>query len=285
MTAATGTAGSSALSSEQAAALVQTVRRHCGLAIAPEKRAFLELRVGRRLRALGLSDYDTYLHRLTGPDGPRERQFLAESLVTHTTGFFREKTHFDWLAAEGIPDLLAGGAGRQQDLVVWSAACSIGSELWTAGIVLDRVSRGGAFRWSLVGTDISETVLGRARQATFSAEEIVGLPEAFRRDYLLRSRVPVGGKTLYRVVPDLRNRATFAQANLLLPGGQGPPLADVAFLRNVLIYFDADVQERVVRHVSSRLRPGGYLITGHAETMITLPADMKPLVASIYRKD
>lgn len=272
------------LEGRYASEIVTTLKDYCGLAISPEKIPFIELRVSRRLRALGLSCYGDYVGRLRGSEGEQERQYLAESLVTHTTGFMRENGHFDWLAKTGLPSLAETGVGRTGDLVIWSAACSIGSELWTAGFVCDRASRGslGRLRWRLVGSDLSRQALRRAASATYSEDEISGLPEDFRRDYLLRSRD--AGRKLFRVIPDIRRRASFRQVNLLRPGSAGDIEADIIFLRNVLIYFAPPEQDRVIKSLSDRLRSGGYLLTGHSESLFAPPDGMIPVLPSIYRK-
>lgn len=275
------------LDPQQADQIVAILRDYCGLSIEPGKRAFLELRLGRRLRALQMPGFGPYLRRLLGPDGAEERQFMAEALATHTTSFFREKAHFDWLFAEGLPNLATLGYGRMSDLRVWSAACSTGPELWTAACVLDRASRGplGRLRWSVLGTDLSHRALAKAAAATYAAEEIEGLPEDYRRDYLLRSAAPVAGRPLFRVIPDLRRRARFAQLNLAALDRGTTPSAEIIFLRNVMIYFAPSDQARIIRNLATRLSPGGYLLTGHSESLVHPPGDLVAILPSIYRKE
>lgn len=270
----------------EAAALIEATRRISGISIAAEKRSFIELRVGRRLRELGCEDFADYLSLVQGPGGADEVRHLVEALATHTTSFFREKVHYDWLEAEGLPALVRQGAGRAWPLVIWSAACSLGSEMWSAAMLLDRYAKGmpGGLRWGVVGTDISRRILRRAAAATFSEDEIAGLPEDLRRRHLLRSRNPARNGTLYRIAPELRSRARLAWANVvdLDPGFRLE--ADVAFLRNVLIYFEPEDRRRAIANVLSRLRPGGYLLTGHSESISDPPAGLKQIAASTYQK-
>lgn len=278
--------GAASIRPAEAVALADAVRRHCGVSVEPSKRAFLEMRVSRRLSALGCADYADYLRRLEGPGGEDERRRLVEAVTTHTTSFFREPAHYDWLAEEALPDLVAQGAGRERELVVWSAACSLGSEMWTAGMVIDRATRGplGRLRWRLFGTDVSRAVLRRAAQAVFTEDEIAGLPEDWRRDYLLRSREPAAGRLLFRIAPELRRRAQLAWANLVEPGCGPAVMVDVAFLRNVLIYFEPDDRRAAVANVAARLAPGGFLLTGHSESLPEVPAGLTSVGPAIYRK-
>jgi len=274
------------LSPAIAAALVAIAVEIGGIAVAPTKRDFIQMRVSRRLREIGCVDFESYLASLKAPGGDEEARRLVEALTTHTTSFFRERAHYDWLTAEGLPALVAQGAGRERPLTVWSAACSLGSELWSAGMTLDAFAakQPGGLRWALVGTDISRKILRRAANAVFTEEEISGLDEPMRRAWLLRSSEPQKGRTLYRIAPDLRGRARLAWANLVDLDPRLSLTADVAFLRNVLIYFRPDDQRRAVANVLGRLRTGGYLLTGHSESLSEPPEGLRQVRSSVYQK-
>ena len=274
------------LSPDIAAALVAIAVEIGGIAVAPTKRDFIQMRVSRRLREIGCDDFESYLASLKGPGGDEEARRLVEALTTHTTSFFRERLHYDWLTAEGLPALVAQGAGRERPLTVWSAACSLGSELWSAGMTLDAfaATQPGGLRWALVGTDISRKILRRAANAVFTEDEISGLDEPMRRAWLLRSSAPQRGRILYRIAPELRSRARLAWANLVDLDPRLSLTADVAFLRNVLIYFRPEDQRRAVTNVMGRLRPGGYLLTGHSESLAEPPAGLRQVRTSVYQK-
>ena len=277
----------SALTRTEAETITRLARDRSGLIISPEKTSFLELRLSRRLRELRLRDYGTYITRLSGPEGEDEAQFLVEALTTHTTAFFRERAQYEWLANEGFAQLLAQGAGQTRDLGIWSAACSTGAELWSAGIILDRFARSQTLglKWSLAGSDISQRILSRAEQAIFAEDEIAPLDEEMRQDYLLRSRSLHAGRTLFRVAPKLRQKAKFFLSNLVTVRAARPPVADVVFLRNVLIYFDATGRKNALNNAIAALSPGGILLTGHAECLQVVPEGITAIAPSIYRKD
>jgi len=277
------------LTPTEAHAFAEMALRASGVAISPTKLGFLEMRIGRRLREIGCVDFGSYLRILNSPDGETERSHLVEALTTHTTAFFRERAHFDWLASNGLPDLVAGGAGKVQPLTLWSAACSLGSEMWTSAMIADRFFAGqrGPMRWNVVGTDISRRVLRHAARAVFSESEIQDMPDDFRRDYLLRSKPAAtadAGATHYRIVPELRQRARLGHANLLDLPARPAFTADVIFLRNVLIYFKPEDQRRAVANVLTRLRPGGILFTGHSESLAEIPNGLRQIGASIYQR-
>ncbi|MEL6198499.1 MAG: CheR family methyltransferase [Pseudomonadota bacterium] len=271
-----------------ARSIMDIARDVSGVALNPGRLDFLRGRLSPRLSALGCPDFPSYLRILMAEDGAGERQHLAEALATHTTSFFRERRHYDWLEAEGLPRLIAAGAGREREMVVWSAACSTGAELWSAAMVIHAQSRAedGGLRWQGIGSDISARVLNRARSAVFSPEEIDGIPEMLRQRYLMRSRTTAPGakQIRYRIVPELRERCRLLHLNLLALDTAPAFEADIVFLRNVLIYFGAADQLAVAAAVARRLRPGGFLLTGHAETLRRLVPGLVPVSTAIYQK-
>lgn len=279
-----------ALKPTTARRIVERVQTASGLRIDSENTDFLEFRLGRRLNALRLGSYEDYLLLLEDRHDTSELQRLVEHLVTHTTSFFREKAHFDWLAATGLPTLLADGVGHVRPLVVWSGACSSGEELWSAAMVVDGFAQGitGGLRWSLLGTDISGQILRQAERAVYPATDMGGIDPQLLRRYFLRSRPGAAispQRQVYRVVPELRRRATFTIDNLLEKGDGSLPLADIAFLRNVLIYFSPEDRDRAVRNAVARMRTGGYLILGHSDNLRAVPPGLSPVAVAIFRKE
>lgn len=272
-----------------ALSIVDTVRKLSGISIDPQNAGFLELRINRRVRELGLPNLAQYLSILNGPTGKSEATHLVEMLATHTTDFFREPAHYRFLEHTGLPSLIEAGAGKEWPLTIWSAACSLGSELWSAAMVVDQNSNSvmGGLRWSLQGTDISRRILRRAESGVFSADEISGIPEAMRQKYLLRGGASLRTKTgqnLFRIDPKLRQKAQFQWANLVAPTVPINITADVIFLRNVLIYFEPADQQAAVATVLRGLRPGGYLFIGHSEQIGPLPAGMTQVAPAVFRK-
>lgn len=279
------------LEPEMARSLMEIARGASGVALGPAKLDFVRGRLAPRLTALGCRDYHSYLRLLSGPDGPVERQHLIEALATHTTSFFRERRHFDWLQEHGLPRLATAGAGLERDLVIWSAACSTGAELWSAAMVVDAFEAEGGrrLRWQGIGSDISERILRHAGNAVFTEDEIEGIPAHLLRRYLMRSRpatcargAPVPPR--YKIVPELRTRCRLVQLNLLDLDAAPVFDADIVLLRNVLIYFSPDDQRAVVAAVARRIRPGGLLLTGHAEVLRDPVPGLTAVTTAIYAK-
>lgn len=265
--------------------LVLLVRETCGISLAPSKRLMLQTRLGRRLRATGLEDFDTYAAQLTGPNPPAaEMQAFIDCVVTNETSFFREPPHFEYLTPDRLQTLAAGGNGK---LAMWSAACSTGEEVWTMAMVAAaaQASAGASgpagWSWSALATDISITALTRARRGIYPAEAIGRLPQALSTRYLLRES---SGSGAVGIAPELRRHVRFGQINLMdgryMPGR----MMDIIFCRNVLIYFDADTQAAIVRKLCAHLRPGGLLFLGHSDMSREGQAPLRLLRNNIHER-
>ncbi|WP_158964456.1 CheR family methyltransferase [Chachezhania sediminis] len=267
--------------------IADRTRKISGVRIDTSKTDFIRLRLSHRLRTLGVKTFDAYLDRLESDTTGVETRLLAEALATHTTDFFRERHQYDWLAREGLASLKAGGIGHRHPLVVWSAACSTGAELWSAGMLIAESEDFNAVpgRVRLIGSDLSKAILRKAAGATYTEDEIGGLSAERKTRFLLRSKTKRDprGRPYYRIDPELRGISKFLQANLLDTAPLRSETMDIVFLRNVLIYFDRETQDRVLTNVISLIRPGGILFTGHAEP-VKGRSDLVTVSPSVYRK-
>jgi len=248
------------------------MREAAGIHLSPAKKALVAGRLARRLHALGIASFGEYHALIAGAAGRAgETQTAIDLLTTNETYFFREPRHFE---------LLRELAPHAAPLRVWSAACSSGEEAYSAAMVLaDAV---GLDRFEVVGTDISARVLARARAAHYAVDRARQVPPALLKRWCLKGIGPQEGTLL--VDRALRDRVSFAQANLneALPASLGR--FEVAFLRNVMIYFDAGTKRRVVQRVASLLRPGGWLFIGHSETLGGMADGLQALGPAVFRK-
>ncbi|WP_299815502.1 CheR family methyltransferase [uncultured Jannaschia sp.] len=261
--------------------LVVMAKSVTGISLDETRTDFIAGRLGRRLAANGLTDYAEYCRLLKSDMA--ERVAFGEALTTHTTSFFREKAQYDWLLDEGLAELQDGGRTKGRETVFWSAACSTGQEGYSALMTAHAARDGGlrSFEPRLVGTDLSRPVVRRAEQAVYARGETDGIPAELRPRFLLSSKKSTG---IYRIVPELRTQSTWRNANLVTGHGLDGIAADVVFLRNVLIYFDAEIRQRVIDNVYRRLRIGGFLMTGHTEASHARRAGLELVRPSIYRK-
>ena len=257
-----------------------------GIKLPPAKRLMVEGRLRKRVRSLGLDSFAAYCAYLFKHDGlAAERPFLIDAVTTNKTDFFREAEHFECLEQRLVPDLLALRKGERQPLLkVWSAASSTGAEAYTLAMVLaDLAAQRKDFRFSILGTDISTTVLAQGQRAIYPAEMISPVPQAKQSRYLMFARNPAG-RSEVRIVPELRRLVRFARLNLMDQTYPFDTDVDVILLRNVLIYFEKADQEKVIRRLTEHLRPGGYLLLGHSESMIGTGITMRQIAPAVFQK-
>jgi chemotaxis protein methyltransferase CheR len=256
------------LTDRQFRSIAELVEGHVGIKLPPAKRLMLEGRLQKRVRALNHSSVSEYAERLLdGEYLDTELVHLIDCVTTNKTDFFREPSHFDFLRDVAVHELLDRRGRGSQGLKIWSAACSTGMEAYTTAIVLDNMLRTGSrFQFRVLGTDISTSVLRLAKLGIYSREMIAPVPEELAKRYFLRPRDKSSVEV--RVVPELRRAVNFMRMNLMDPVYPVDRDVDIIFCRNVLIYFDKATQRKVVDRLCSHLRPGGYLLVGHSESMI-----------------
>jgi chemotaxis protein methyltransferase CheR len=258
----------SRLSERHFRSIAELVETEVGIKLPAAKRLMLEGRLLKRVRILNYSDVNEYVDRLFDHENFEvELVHLIDCVTTNKTDFFREPTHFDFMRDIAVPEILRRRGRGTRPLKIWSAACSTGMEAYTIAIVLDDlVTSGASFQFSVLGTDISTAVLKLAETGIYTAEMISPVPAELARRYFLSSKHP--GRDEVRVVPKLRRSTNFMRMNLMDPSYPVDRDVDIIFCRNVLIYFDKPTQQKVVEQLCSHLRPGGYFIVGHSESMI-----------------
>jgi len=234
------------------------LRRESGLVVEPHKMYLLRSRLQPLLPEHGLTDLDALADALRQRRDPALARAVVDAMTTNETLFFRDGYPFEALRERMLPDCLAGGGTVR----VWSAAASTGQEAWS--IAITAAEAGAASRVRILGTDISESALARAREAAYTPMEVRrGLPPDLLRKYFVED------DRMWRVKPAIRRMVEFRSANLVSPRlpdamrMHGP--FDIVFCRNVLIYFDTDTRQNVVDNIARCMREGGWLVNGATE--------------------
>ncbi|MCA5895155.1 protein-glutamate O-methyltransferase CheR [Isoptericola sp. NEAU-Y5] len=232
------------------------VRTHSAIQINPGKEYLVESRLGPLAREKGLTGpgaVESYVQRYVRGGSSTEVVRVVEAMTTNETSWFRDTAPFTALRQAIVP-AFAGAEMR-----IWSAACSTGQEPYSIAMVLRDA---GVQRYSILATDLNATVVERARTGRYSQLEVNrGLPAPM----LVRNFRRAGAE--WEVDPALRRSLTFEKHNLLTPP-PGSGLFDVVFMRNVLIYFDLPTKRSILARLHRRVRPGGFLVLGAAETTV-----------------
>lgn len=256
------------LSERHFRSIAEFIETQIGIRLPAAKRLMLEGRLQKRARALRHSNLDEYVeHLFSGRHPETEMVHLIDCVTTNKTDFYREPSHFDFLSEVAVPEIVGRPVRKGGLLKVWSAAASTGMEAYTAAIALDDlVKQGLQFQFRILGTDISTNVLRIAKTGIYTQEMVAPVPPMLRKRYFMSSRDPARGEV--RVVPELRKLVNFMRLNLMEPVYPVDRDVDIIFCRNVLIYFDKATQRKVVDRLCTHLRPGGYLMVGHSESMV-----------------
>lgn len=267
------------ISGEEARLIAELIQEHCGVALGDNAGFLLERRLAPRLDDLSLQTYLEYYHYLCYDlGGPAELAECIERVTTHETYFFREQFQLDAFQREILPALSARRPARP--LVVWSAGCSTGEEAYTIAILMAENARTSA---RVVGSDISRRGLAVAEQASYGPNSFRTTPDPLRERYFEPAAAGA-----WRVRESVRRMCTFVHLNLLDTGRYAEMgAADAIFCRNVLMYLSSQARRRVVEGFYDALVPGGYLLLGHSESLISVPVrfDLVNLSTDlVYRK-
>lgn len=238
------------------------------------KKTLVHQRLGRRLLARQMATFEAYFRLLQDPTEISEREAAVDLLTTHETFFFREPKHFVWLNKQLREN------PSKSTLRIWSGAASTGEEVWSIAMLLADVL-GPNGDWTLMGSDISQPVLTKAAKGHYALQRCEGLPQNYLRSYCLKGVAQHAGTFL--INKGLRQKVNFQLINLDkdLPA-IGP--FHIVFLRNVLIYFNAETKLQVVQRVLNRLVAGGFLLVSHSESLHGLPLPIELVAPGIYRK-
>ena len=246
------------------------LKARSGLSLTAEKRYLIESRLGPVCRRFGHADLRALVAALRlGRDAGAEKAVI-EAMTTNETFFFRDRTPFDLFRETLLPRAMVARAGQRQ-LRIWCAAASTGQEPYSLAMILNEAeARLAGWRIEIVATDLSDEVLGRAREGLYSHFEVQrGLPAPM----LVRHFEQVGEQ--WRIKPNLRRMVDFRPLNLLNPFGTLGQF-DIVYCRNVLIYFDAPTKTDVLRRIAGLLTPAGTVVLGAAETVIGLTDALRP---------
>jgi chemotaxis protein methyltransferase CheR len=249
--------------------LREQFRERFGLWFHDDLRFLLELRLGSRLALLGLRDFDAY-HRFLrlDPRGPPELLDAAEALTTNETYFYREPEQLRAFEREILP-ILERERRPARRLRLLSAGCATGEEAYTLAALLLGSGRFQGWTLDVHGVDLSRRCLARGRAGAYGEQAFRNAEgQSLRHWFHLRD-----GRW---VVDDALRRLVHLQAANLYDGEGLPPAAfDVILCRNVLLYFDPAARRQALRHLHARLAEGGWLLLGHAESLLQLSADFE----------
>ena len=263
----------------------RTFQRFCalvyekaGIHLGPQKEALVAARMGKRMRALGIGSYEDYYQFVKDDATGGELVEMLNAISTNVTYFFREERHFHLL--EHL--LKKWNQGGQDTFRIWSAAASTGQESYSIAMTA-RAALGAGAGIKILGTDISTRALDVGRAGCYERRHLEKVPDSYVRRFFRKERAE-DGEEEYRIDDDLRRMVTFARLNLAEPPYPMKGPFDVVFCRNVMIYFDNRVRKALLDEIWRLLKPGGYLLVGHAESLSGMLSHFRSVEPSVYVK-
>ncbi len=245
-----------------------------------EKRVLVCGRLQAMVSKYGCEDFAEYFDQVL-KDMTMEMQYeLVNRLTTNHTFFAREEAHFQFLKEEILPYITEKN-GRERDIRIWSAGCSSGEEPYTIAMVIHDYFGGIRNGWDtkVLATDISARVLSQAKEGIYQPEQLGKISESYRKRYFQLTED--GG---YRVNDEIRKEVVFRSFNLMNERFPFKKKFHLIFCRNVMIYFDKETKQKLVKKYYDSLESGGYLFIGHSETLNGINSEFKYVKPSIYRK-
>lgn len=273
------------MTKEEFTTLRDFVYEKTGIFFAENKLYLLESRLTNRLNELGLSSFEDYYYSLkyTSDKGKNEIANLFDVVTTNETSFFRNPPQLEAFKVVVQKHYLNGNV-MTNPIKIWSAACSTGEEPYTLAIMLEELIQTTKQNvpYMIYATDISQKVLESAKRAVFNQYSIRNTDDSLRKKYFVEENnmFKLHEKAKKNVKIDFLN---FMDDNAYRAYKQ----MDLIFCRNVPIYFDEKVKKKVIENLYECLKPKGFLIIGHAESLHNISRAFKPLVfpgTIVYQK-
>ena len=256
------------------------VREHTGIALSDAKRQLVYGRLSRRLRALKLGSFREYIELLERGVANELEEFI-NAITTNLTSFFREPHHFEYLATDLLPQIVARNTGLRRARI-WCCAASTGEEPYSIGMVLrEAAPLLHGFDIKVLATDLDSAVLATAANGIYNAERLTSVSSTRASRFFRKGSGTQAGK--FRVQAELQNLITFKQLNLMHEWPVRGPF-DAIFCRNVIIYFVKDTQRALFARMAALQRPGDILFLGHSESLYRVSDQYELVGRTIYRR-
>lgn len=259
------------------AEFLKLIHQLTGITISANRTSMIEGRLRRRVLALNLSSYEDYLNRVR-TDKTEEAQFI-DLVTTNETYFFRTPRIWEYLETRFLPAWARENPGTS--LKIWSAAASSGEEAHSLGVICQAFRESHpAFSYQILGTDISGEMVELCQKGEYSGRSI----EAFRqtRGSLFERYMRPVSEFSYQADPEIRKRLRFQRHNLF-SSLESREKFDLVLLRNVLIYFKGEDQEKVLSLIAARLSEKGLLVIGESESLSHIQVPFRHEEPLIYR--
>lgn len=245
------------------------------------KRVLIQGRLGNMLAERGFKSYDEYIDAVLADASGAEVTTILNKLTTNHTFFMREPEHYTFMKETVLPWAVKNA--KNHELRIWSAGCSSGEECYTTAMLIDQFFGAEKGKWDtrILATDISRSVMDKAKAGIYSEDGMKGLSPEWKARYFNSLG---GGK--YEICQAIKDEIIFKPFNLMepMPDKYKKRPFDLIFCRNVMIYFDQPTKNALVNRFYDVVKPGGYFYIGHAESIPRNETKFEYIKPAIYRR-
>lgn len=259
--------------------LVGFIKDNYGINIKEEKRTLLTGRLNNTLIQGGFKSFTDFYNVLISNKSSDAVLQLVNKITTNHTFFMRERDHFDYFKSTVLPYLEKSVINK--DLRIWCAACSTGEESYTLAMIIDEYLGKSKLYWDskVLASDISEKVLGEAKRGVYPSDRLDVLPVNWRMNYF--NKIDNYNSI---VVDRIKNEVLYRKFNLMENHFPFRKKFHVIFCRNVMIYFDNETKNNLIKKFYDNMEDGGYLFIGHSEAIARNESEFKYIMPAVYRK-
>lgn len=254
----------------------KVIHQLTGVTIGSDRTTLVEGRVRKRIRSLNLDSYEEYLQLVENDKG--EQTTFIDLITTNETYFFRTPRIWSYLFDSFLPDWY--GQNRGRTFKVWSAAASSGEEAHSLGVLCEAFkSENSDFRYQILGTDISKKMVELCDEGVYTGRSLRAFRES--KPEWFEEHMNAISSTEFKVNEEIKSRIRFRQHNLFQPL-HATDRFDLVLLRNVLIYFKGEDQEKVVSLIAPRLAQDGLLVIGESESLAHINTGFQKKTNYVY---
>ena len=256
----------------------QYIKSKFGIALSNEKKMLVHSRLRSTLQELGMSSFSEYYEYLLKDKSGEALNRFVNKITTNHTFFMRETEHFYYFRDEVLP-YIEEKYSAQKDVRLWCTASSSGEEPVTLQIILQEYFKNShGWNTQMIASDISAQVLDKAVQGQYVTDALMNLPKPWINEYFTTV-----DSQFSKVKPQILKEILYRRINLVEPYPFKKKM-QVIFCRNVMIYFDNDTRNDVVKRFFDITEPGGYLFIGHSESISNSGSGFEYIKPAVYRK-
>lgn len=255
------------------------IKANYGIKLGPEKKSLVVGRLTKLLIQNNFNNFTDYLNYVISDRTGSAASALINRITTNHTFFMREPDHFYFFRDRVLPYLK--DTVKNKDLRIWSAGCSTGEEPYTLAMIIAEYLGEERKKWDtkILATDISEKVLEKAKKGLYPDDEVSSISSEWRNKYFYKY-----DNENSMLADDIKDGVIFRRFNLMEKQFPFRKKFHVIFCRNVMIYFDAGTRNELVKKFYEFTEDGGYLFTGHSESLSREETDYKYIMPAVYRK-